>query len=307
MKFSIIIPVYNVEKYLPSLLDSILEQTYKNYEIILVDDDSKDSSYSIMKKYAKKYQQVKIYHKKNEGPGLTRKYGYSKATGDLLFFIDSDDKLANKDVLNKINNIFLKNKNIDLLLFEARRDPDNGINSKVISKKEFKKGCYDINELNDCLVEGCLWMKILKKDLFNDDFFYNSNNYEDVYTTYKYLNNCKNFYYLDEVCYIVNRLEENNSLTRNLNFNKFIKSIDIILEINKFSKLNNSVKILALNYYMYCMTCLFRGKEKFKTKFLLIKKLKELKSIFKKDAKELCRLYFKKKAYYYYLIVSIFI
>ena len=307
MKFSIIIPVYNVEKYLPSLLDSILEQSYKNYEIILVDDDSSDSSYSIMEKYEKKNKQIKIFHKQNEGPGLTRKFGYQKSTGDLLFFVDSDDKLANKNVLQKINDIFIENKNIDLLLFEAKRNPDNNTITKVISKKEFKKGCYNVKELDECIVEGCLWMKILRRDLFSNDFFYNSNNYEDFYTTYKYLNNCNNFYYLDEVCYIVNRLEENNSLTKNLNLNKFIKSIDIILEISNFSKLENSVKILGLNYYMFSVKMLFQCNEKFRTKILLIKKLKELKKIFNKDAKKLCKLYFRKSAYFYYLIANLFI
>lgn len=89
---SIIVPVYNVEKYLADCLDSILEQTFDNYELILVDDGSTDNSPSIAKKYAEKYpEKIFLHIKENEGPGLARNFGIEKARGEYVLFIDSDD------------------------------------------------------------------------------------------------------------------------------------------------------------------------------------------------------------------------
>ena len=306
MKISIIIPVYNVSKYLSNLLNIIQNQSYKNFEVIMIDDGSSDNSYQIMKTYAKKDQRFKAYTHKNVGPGLTRKEGFQKASGDLLFFVDSDDLLANEFVLEKINKIFLENE-IDLLLFESQRIPYNGERNKVIAKGNFLQGIYDVSKLNDCIVEGSLWMKIFKKDKFREENFIDSNNYEDVYATYMYLNNCENFYYLEEVLYIVNRLDENRSLTKDMNLNKMIKTIDIIIKISKFSKLEKSIKLLGLNYYMTCVRKLLVSKENLKIKKELIKKLKSLRKTFDNEAINLCKEKFKTKALYIYLITRIFI
>lgn len=306
MKISVVIPVYNAEKYLDKLFDSILSQSYTNYEIICVNDGSKDNSYSILQKYSKNNNNILIFDKKNEGPGLTRKFGYKQASGDLIFFIDSDDYLPNNSVFEKIIKTF-SNNNIDLLLFESERVPSNGINNKTIYKKDFKTGLYKINELNDCIVEGSLWMKIFKKNLFSESFFYNSDNFEDVYTTYKYLNKCENFYYLAESCYVVNRTNDNNSLTKNINLNKFISTIDIIIEINDFSKLQNSAKLMALNYYLFSIRTCLKSKEKTGVKIKLLKKLKLLKRVFKKDVRKICKENFRRGTLFFYRLVSIFI
>ena len=93
-KVSIIVPVYNVEKYLKRCVDSLIEQSYKNLEIILVDDGSKDNSFSICKEYESKDSRVRIFHKENEGLGLTRNYGIEKSTGEYITFVDSDDYLT---------------------------------------------------------------------------------------------------------------------------------------------------------------------------------------------------------------------
>ena len=102
-KFSIILPVYNVEKYLSACVDSILNQTMKDYEVILVDDGSKDSSGFICDDYAKKYDCIKVIHKPNGGQADARNVGLKKAIGDYVFFIDSDDYLINDSVLFRIS------------------------------------------------------------------------------------------------------------------------------------------------------------------------------------------------------------
>lgn len=91
MKISVIIPVYNAEKYLSQCLDSVCNQTYTDWEVIAVDDGSLDNSYEILQEYAAKDSRFIIETKKNEGPGLTRNRALDKATGDYIVFLDSDD------------------------------------------------------------------------------------------------------------------------------------------------------------------------------------------------------------------------
>ena len=90
---SIIVPVYNVEKYLRECLNSLVTQTYPNLEILLIDDGSKDSSGKICDEYAHAHKNFYAYHKKNTGLGLTRNYGLNLIKGDYVTFVDSDDYL----------------------------------------------------------------------------------------------------------------------------------------------------------------------------------------------------------------------
>ncbi|HRN45787.1 MAG TPA: glycosyltransferase family 2 protein, partial [Flavobacterium sp.] len=103
-KVSIIIPIYNVEKYLEECIDSAINQTYSNLEIILVDDKSPDSSGKISDKYAKKDDRIKVIHKRNNG-GLSaaRNTGIKYSTGDLLMFVDSDD-ILHRDAVSILSN-----------------------------------------------------------------------------------------------------------------------------------------------------------------------------------------------------------
>lgn len=118
MKFSIIMPVYNVEKYLDKCLNSIFTNTYKNYEVIIVNDGTKDNSEKIINKYLKKYKNVTyIKQQTNKGLSEARNEGIKKATGDYLLFVDSDDYIE-KDMLSILNDN-LKDEP-DLLRYQLR-------------------------------------------------------------------------------------------------------------------------------------------------------------------------------------------
>ena len=100
-KVSIIIPVYNAEKFLDKCIESLQNQTYKNLEFVFVDDGSKDNSVNILKKYAKKDKRIKIIRQKNAGPGPARNNGMKQSTGDYLTFVDSDDTI-NPDYIEQL-------------------------------------------------------------------------------------------------------------------------------------------------------------------------------------------------------------
>ena len=124
-KFSIIIPVYNVEKYIKKCLDSVINQTYEDYEVIIVNDGTKDNSMDIVKEYP-----VKIVNQKNQGLSVARNNGAKQAKGDYLIFLDSDDSW-NKNLLKSIEKS-LKN-NPDVVRFQIQETYEDG------SKKEYKE------------------------------------------------------------------------------------------------------------------------------------------------------------------------
>lgn len=103
MRFSIILPIYNVEKYLQECVDSILNQTYKNYEIILVDDGSKDSSPALCDKLANDHSCIRVIHKVNGGLSDARNFGTNAARGEYIIYVDSDDFIIRNDFLERIN------------------------------------------------------------------------------------------------------------------------------------------------------------------------------------------------------------
>ena len=114
MKVSVIVPVYNVEKYLDKCLDSLANQTLKDLEIIIVNDGSPDNSEDIIKKYTKKYKNFKYYKKENGGLSSARNYGIKYASGDYIAFLDSDDYVKS-DMYEKMYEKAIKG-NYDLVV-----------------------------------------------------------------------------------------------------------------------------------------------------------------------------------------------
>ena len=121
-KVSIIIPVYNTGKYLEDTIKSIINQTYnfKNIEVILVNDGSKDNSLDICNKYSSKYENIITYDKKNTGVSDTRNYGLEKSNGTYIMFLDSDD-LLNKDSIKYLTKFLDDNKMVDFVISRVRR------------------------------------------------------------------------------------------------------------------------------------------------------------------------------------------
>lgn len=246
MRFSIIVPVYNAERYIDKLLQSVLSQTYEDYELILVDDGSQDRSYSVIKKYQDNDKRIKVYRKENTGPGLTRKYGFEKATGELIFFVDSDDWITSTDVLQKVNTIFETNSEIDVLFFD-REDIIGKKRNIIVAFEEIKEGIHSVDEINEEIRPG-LGAKILRRDILTSEMFYESTVYEDLYTTYEYLEKCNKFYYSSSCFYTIYHEEESTSLSSNETENSFLKTLEMILLV--YSKTKRKSLRRTLEYRM---------------------------------------------------------
>lgn len=114
-KFSIIVPVYNTEKYLKRCIESLINQSYKNFEVILINDGSTDNSQQVIDNYTSEYSFIKSFKKKNSGVADTRNFGIMNSTGEYIIFVDSDDYISEK--MLEILNTKLKLKKYDLIKF----------------------------------------------------------------------------------------------------------------------------------------------------------------------------------------------
>jgi len=170
-KFSVIIPVYNVQNYIRSCLDSLINQDYNDYEIILIDDGSTDDSGMICDEYKNKYCNIIVLHQENSGVSIARKNGINLATGEYLLFVDSDDK-----VLNTYFEVLTKKCDSDVVRFGSIYELQDGkMLYNVPNELEGKYSKEDIkNKIFSYLIQDnkaryycpSLWSHAFKRDLF---------------------------------------------------------------------------------------------------------------------------------------------
>lgn len=171
MKLSIIIPIYNVEKYLKRCINSIIQQCDEQLEIILVDDGSPDKCPVICDKYAKKYENIKVIHKENGGLASAIKEGTLIATGQHIAYVDSDDWLES-GWYNNIRNILSLHPNIDTIMY-GFQIIENGQRKSEEPYAQFREGYYTSKELYEIkksyMKQGGIgptrWNKVYRRDI----------------------------------------------------------------------------------------------------------------------------------------------
>ena len=192
---SVIVPIYKVEKYLRKCVDSVLNQTYQDLEIILVDDGSPDNCGEICDEYAKKDNRIKVIHKVNGGLSDARNAGIDIAQGNFISFIDSDDFVSNT-FIEKLYNSCMKN-NTDISQCEYLKFQDNIkqngadkiINEDIVcGPNDMLFSMYGKQHVNAIVV----WNKLYRKHLFDNIRFPKGKINEDEFTTYKLFYNANN-------------------------------------------------------------------------------------------------------------------
>lgn len=182
--FSLIVPVYNVEKYLGRCLDSILSQDYVDYEIICVNDGSTDSSLGILNEYAARYTRIKVVCQENQGLGAARNTGLKYVTGDFVWFIDSDDWIE-ECALSSINSFIQKNSDCDVVIINAFRTNDQGEKIYFNALAESLRGSKNVNveayiqSLLNCDSLPSAWLKLFKSSVIVQ-YSFSKGFYEDV-------------------------------------------------------------------------------------------------------------------------------
>ena len=290
-KISIIVPVYNVEKYLYRCVDSIKNQTYRNWEAIFVDDGSTDRSGDMCDAIAAQDNRFHVYHKNNEGLGLTRNYGIKHSNGEFVFFLDSDDYIgetalselakyiSSYDCDLVIGNFFYQEKVVTIPI-ESRLYTGKEINSNIVMRIIGSRP----GDTDQLMPSSC--GKLYRKSIFvNKDIWFPSERdliWEDVAFNYEYMRNCERLYLTDvpvyHYCFNGNSLTHKydpQKLNKVMKMYRFMKNqiMDTQTDLEFIDRLNN-------NFLGHIRTC-------FKIEVFYDKQNGYLKTI--KNIKSMCR------------------
>lgn len=310
---SVIVPIYKVEKYLEQCIDSILKQTYKNLEIILVDDGSPDNCGKICDNYAEKDNRIKVIHKKNGGLSSARNAGLDIATGEYISFIDSDDYVA-ENFIETLYKLCIENNcdisECDFLKFENEVCTNKmDTNIEIHSNYEMQSR---LDEYEFSVRGVVVWNKLYKKYLYQNMRFPDGKINEDEFTTYKVLYNCQTsicttnqelYYYRINSNSImgkkfnVRRLDVLAGLEEKMNFYEEKKYMDI------YEKVVVRYQNLLNSFFINLNEC--NGDLK-NEKDLIIKKARKNYKIYKyyRDTNKIKNLIFIVAPYFYYYLIK---
>ena len=268
---SIIIPVYNSEKYISRCLDSILRQSYKKFEIIIIDDGSTDNSYKIMENYYKKYpEKIRIFTQKNFGVAVTRNKGIKVSTGEYIMFIDNDD-FIDFDYLSTFIFEIKKNK-CDIVVGGYKRPNSE---NKIIEKVSLRN-----NQLSKLKILAP-WAKIFKKQYLveNSICFLECNIGDDVYFNFNamtFTNKIKIINYIGYNWYYNEKSVSNvahRKMSDKLEFNLMLDNCFEIMNNKKF--INKNYEILEFCFLKQIIWYLFYSSKNVNYDYI-IRKYKEL-------------------------------
>ena len=295
-KISVIVPVYNVEKYLPRCIDSILAQTFANFELLLIDDGSKDSSGEICDEYAKKDSRIRVFHKENGGVSSARNLGLDNAKGEWICFADSDDKVSDGYLKHMANAI---NGEVMLIISNYRKEKDSicavRFNNAILHDKDIVK--YFI--VNKVFALSAPYSKLYNYEVIKKHsltFPVGIQMGEDAIFIMKYLNKVSCVTVIDECDYFVSETEGSLS-SKYYSFEKEwecykIWKSEMMTFLTKFGHIyDNPIKVAWDNRigetFNRCLQCLYRQEKSIS----FSEKLKYLKSIPHSDIKEFSMYY----------------
>lgn len=250
---SVIVPVYNVEKYITICVESILRQTYKNLEIILVDDGSTDNSGKICDSYSSKDCRIMVIHKENGGLSDARNVGIDHAKGDYLILVDSDDYINSKMIEIMLSNAIRFESDIVACEYKKVKD-DNGaeeikknVETLRYSNKQTLVKLYsgELSEIS--FIAVC---KLYKREMFGDIEFPVGRYYEDTFTTHKLINKAKDVVIVREGLYYY-RVREGSIIQSSLNEKKIVDGLDADAESMK-TFLHVDSELMSLAYKNFC-------------------------------------------------------
>ncbi|MFV0507370.1 MAG: glycosyltransferase family 2 protein [Bacteroidales bacterium] len=281
---SIIIPVYNTEKYLAECLDSALAQTYTNFELLLINDGSKDSSPQICDEYAAKDNRIKVFHQENAGVSAARNKGLDNAKGEYVGFVDADDTVTS-EYLERMNGKM--QEGVDLVYFGySKINTTNGDVHYIPPTNSNKTGESLLKEIISQHKTLTPWMCLIKKDIIHDNkmkFVEGCRYGEDQEFVFKVLMNCETVASIDQSLYNYRVGHVSAVSTRSLAHFDYVEAMfrtkkymeDLSSEHNSIVELFNNKKIPASIIYVVNM-CLLGNSPK-----EIVKKIRSSKELSK--------------------------
>ncbi len=255
-KVSVILPVYNVGKYLRQSLDSLINQTLKDIEIICINDGSTDDSYDILEEYKKKDNRIKVIHKENKGTGAARNDGLRIATGECIGFVDPDDWVK-PNMFERLYNL-VKEKNLDIAMcMPDGYDEKNAVNAPFpyFVDANFENipddKIFNWRDLSPFSYPMCVWNKLYTKELFdkyNIDFA-EGLDFEDHKVIFGTLLTAERMFFIREKLYVYRFNREGSVLTDNNA--RLIDHIEIFNIVENLMKETNTYNILRFDFLTY--------------------------------------------------------
>lgn len=254
IKVSIVVPVYNAEKTLPRLIDRLTNQTYKNLEIIMVDNNSKDGSYNYIKEYKKIDKRIILLKENSQGPNYARLTGFKSVTGKYVYFCDSDDFPEFDTIENFINCI--EKTQAEVVIGNYNEIDENGVITKI-KQGVFKHHNANLLDYKDfILIKPALWNKIFKKDIIKEDYFVMTRIGEDMTISLLSMMNCEKIFKIDNIVYnyypdsagLSSRVSESNLLGI-IETTRFIKEKTI--KYNKYQKYKEEIDFIVFSHLIY--------------------------------------------------------
>ena len=230
--FSIIVPVYNTEKYLDECIESVISQSCSEWELLLIDDGSTDCSGTICDKYAKEHHNIFTHHQKNEGQFSARKNGISHASGTYYIFLDSDDFLE-PDALTILKNLILSNK-CDVIMYDSyhfeggqKKAAEDNIDfcDCFFDKKEIISQCFLKRTSRISMCAYCFNKELFKNSFSNTDALQNTRSQEDFLMVYDLILKANSLNIINVKLY--NYRYNSNSTSHNLSYEMFYKGMNI--------------------------------------------------------------------------------
>lgn len=240
---SIIVPVYNVSAYLPDCLNSIQQQTVQDWEAILVDDGSTDSSGSICDQYAANDSRFRVIHQTNAGAANAKNTGLDKVTGQFTAFVDSDDTVSPKWLETCLNVL----KTADVVEYGFDRHLVSGYDSiPALAPEEFSAEGYLNQYLNHW--QCCLfWNKVFRSNILKDIRFRKERRcIDDEFFTYKAVTFARNIIRITDVLYHYRKRVSSVTHAQSMLYQKTVDSIDILSE--RYQWINNYYPKIAADY-----------------------------------------------------------
>lgn len=235
IKYSFIVPVYNTEKYLKKCLDSLVNQTYKDFEIIVVNDGSTDKSSSIISKYQKKYKNIIVINKENEGLSMARNRGVQKSSGKYIIFVDSDDYVSNK-LLEEVDK---KIDDSDILRFQIATEDEEYIKINEYHEEGFESMCgYDaFKYLSSYHFVEPAWCYVIRKNYYIENkFSFKKGVYHEDFGLIPYvIYKARKVKSIDFIGYYY--IQRNGSIMNNNDYKKTVKKAFDMLEQYKTMRL----------------------------------------------------------------------
>lgn len=245
---SIVIPAYNVEKYLSECLDSIIKQNNGRIEVIVVNDGSTDSTWDICREYSDKYDFIKAFAKENGGLSSARNFGIEKATGDYVIFLDSDDLFSDNAIENVFTKIDKDGNDVIVSIYSNFDDTTGEIYDcgYHLDESEFENHSGEAllkYLMKDRIYDWYAWLITAKRDFLvsNSLYFQNGVNFEDARWTPVVLLKAEKAGYLDYPVHIYRR-NRVGSITATFSKENFLSKLGIFDFIEKFALENNISK-----------------------------------------------------------------